>query len=137
MLKAATIAGGALASTTLAASATAATALTSERGRDEDQARSLHRFLFSAGGPFGSLWLSRARENATLIAPDRVRRSAIWAWLGWWVPVVGLWFPKQIVDDSWQITSSVAAVGPRGRYETPAFGGCCGLHTTWPERVRE
>jgi hypothetical protein len=50
MLKAAAIAGGALASTSLAASATAA-ALTSERGRDDDQARSLHRFLFSAGGP--------------------------------------------------------------------------------------
>ena len=31
----------------------------------------------------GSLWLSRARENAVLIAPDRVRRSAVWAWLGW------------------------------------------------------
>ena len=64
----------------------------------------------------GSLWLSRARENAVLIAPDRVRRSAVWAWLGWWVPIVCLWFPKQIVDDSWQITSSAAAVGQRGRY---------------------
>jgi hypothetical protein len=35
----------------------------------------------------GSLWLSRARENAVLIAPDRVRRSAVWAWLGWWAPI--------------------------------------------------
>ena len=51
MLKAAAIAGGALANTSLAGSATAAAALTSERGRDDDQARSLHRFLFSAGGP--------------------------------------------------------------------------------------
>jgi hypothetical protein len=32
------------------------------------------------------------------------------------VPIVFLWFPKQIVDDSWQITSSSAAVGARGRY---------------------
>jgi hypothetical protein len=64
----------------------------------------------------GSLWLSRARQNAMLIAPDQIRRSAVWAWLGWLVPVVVLWFPKQIVDDSWRITSSVAAVGPRGRY---------------------
>ena len=30
--------------------------------------------------------------------------------------VVNLWFPKQIVDDSWRITSSAAAVGQRGRY---------------------
>jgi hypothetical protein len=64
----------------------------------------------------GSLWLSRARENAVLIAPDRVRRSAVWAWLGWVVPIVFLWIPKQIVDDSWRITSSAAAVGPRSRY---------------------
>ena len=27
-----------------------------------------------------------------------------------------LWFPKQVVDDSWQITSSAAAAGARGRY---------------------
>jgi hypothetical protein len=64
----------------------------------------------------GSLWLSHARENAVLIAPDRVRRSAVWAWLGWLVPIVSLWFPKQIVDDSWRITSSSAAAGARGRY---------------------
>jgi hypothetical protein len=64
----------------------------------------------------GSLWLSRARENAVLIAPDQVRQSAVWAWLGWWVPIVSWWFPKQIVDDSWRITSSSAAVGARGRY---------------------
>jgi hypothetical protein len=64
----------------------------------------------------GSLWLSRARENAVLIAPDRVRLSAVWAWLGWWVPFVCLWFPKLIVDDSWEITSSAAGVGARGRY---------------------
>ena len=44
-----------------------------------------------------------------------VRRSAVWAWLGWWAPIVFLWFPKQIVDDSWQITSSAAAVGQRVR----------------------
>jgi hypothetical protein len=64
----------------------------------------------------GSLWLSRARANAVLIAPDRVRLSAVWAWLGWVVPVVCFWFPKLLVDDSWRITSSVAAVGARGRY---------------------
>jgi hypothetical protein len=84
----------------------------------------------------GSLWLSRARENAVLIAPDQVRRSAVWVWLGWLVPIVSWWFPKQIVDDSWRITSSSAAVGQRGRYPTPACGWCCWWRTccgpTWP-----
>ena len=50
-----------------------------------------------------------------LIAPDRVRLSAVWAWLGWLVPIVFFWFPKLIVDDSWEITSSAAAVGQRVR----------------------
>jgi hypothetical protein len=50
-LQAMAIAGGALASLSLAASATAAAALTAGPGRDENRARSLHRFLFAAGGP--------------------------------------------------------------------------------------
>jgi len=45
-LKAAAIAGGALASASLAASATAAAALTTDTGRNEDRAKSLHRFIF-------------------------------------------------------------------------------------------
>jgi len=45
------IAGGALASLSLAASAMAAAALTAGPGRDENRARSLHRFVFAAGGP--------------------------------------------------------------------------------------
>jgi len=91
-------------------------------GRDPAQVITAYgaaAFLYSLVLPptwiVGSLWLSRARQNAVLIAPDRVRRSAVWAWLGWWVPVVCLWFPKQIVDDSWQITSSAAAIGQRVR----------------------
>jgi hypothetical protein len=50
-LQAVAIAGGALASLSLAASATAAAALTGRPGRDEQRARSLHRFVFAAGGP--------------------------------------------------------------------------------------
>jgi hypothetical protein len=50
-LQAVAIAGGALASLSLAASPTAATALTGRPGQDEQRARSLHRFVFAAGGP--------------------------------------------------------------------------------------
>jgi hypothetical protein len=93
-------------------------------GRDPAEVLTAHDAVGFLGGGLvllplwivGSLWLSRARQNAVLIAPDQIRRSAVWAWLGWLVPIVFLWFPKQIVDDSWRITSSVAAVGPRGRY---------------------
>lgn len=72
-LKAAAIAGGAFASTSLAASATAAAALTTGPGRDTDRAQSLHRFLFAAGGPvhggglallLGALGLAGLRTGA-------------------------------------------------------------------------
>jgi hypothetical protein len=72
-LQAMAIAGGALASGSLAASATAAAALTAGPGRDQRRARSLHRFLFAAGGPvhgaglallLGALGLAGRRTGA-------------------------------------------------------------------------
>jgi hypothetical protein len=72
-LQAMAITGGALASLSLAASATAAAALTAGPGRDEDRARSLHRFVFAAGGPvhgaglallLGALGLAGRRTGA-------------------------------------------------------------------------
>ena len=46
------------------------------------------------------LWLYRARANAIRTAPAWTHaRSKVWVWLGWWVPVVQLWFPYQVVRD--------------------------------------
>ena len=50
------------------------------------------------------LWLGQARRNADRIAPDQQRRSKVWVWLSWVVPIVWLWFPKQVVDDVWRST---------------------------------
>ena len=50
-LRAMANAGGALATLSRAASATAAAARTAGPGRDQARARSLHRFVFAAGGP--------------------------------------------------------------------------------------
>jgi len=72
-LQAMAITGGALASLSLAASATAAAALTAGPGRDDHRARSLHRFVFAAGGPvhgaglallLGALGLAGRRTGA-------------------------------------------------------------------------
>jgi len=47
-----------------------------------------------------NVWLMRARENGDLITPHfRHRRSPAWIWLGWLIPVVSFWFPRQVVDD--------------------------------------
>ena len=45
------------------------------------------------------LWLRRVRTNADAIDPIPHTRSSGWVWAGWWVPVVSLWFPFQIVRD--------------------------------------
>lgn len=48
----------------------------------------------------GTLWLLRSYDFAKLVDPTfPMRRSRSWTWLGWWVPIVSLWFPFQIVDD--------------------------------------
>lgn len=59
----------------------------------------------------GCLWLQRSYEFAVALRPTyHLRRSKAWVWLGWWVPVVSLWFPLQIVDD---VRKSTARDEPR------------------------
>ena len=56
----------------------------------------------------GAMWLRRARHNADILNPGRSHtRRAGWAWGGWIVPAVALWFPYQVVRDV------DAAVSPR------------------------
>jgi heme/copper-type cytochrome/quinol oxidase subunit 2 len=46
------------------------------------------------------LFLQRARRRAAALAPGfHHQRSQGWTWFGWVVPVVGLWFPYQVVRD--------------------------------------
>ena len=47
------------------------------------------------------IWLYRARKNAEPLAMFPHRRAMPWILFGWGVPVVSLWFPKQIMDDIW------------------------------------
>ena len=46
------------------------------------------------------LWLYRVRTDADIRHPEATHaRRKGWAWAGWLVPVVNLWFPFQIVRD--------------------------------------
>ncbi|MFG1945022.1 DUF4328 domain-containing protein [Nonomuraea sp. NPDC048826] len=47
------------------------------------------------------IWMFRVRANAEIIAPDEQRHARPWAIFAWFVPIISLWFPKQIVDDIW------------------------------------
>jgi hypothetical protein len=52
------------------------------------------------------LWLSRSRATAVAANPTFTHeRSPVWSWLGWWVPIVSLWFPYQVVRDIHRSTS--------------------------------
>ncbi|GAA2289100.1 hypothetical protein GCM10010149_39860 [Nonomuraea roseoviolacea subsp. roseoviolacea] len=58
------------------------------------------------------VWLFRARANAEALAPWPHRRAKPWLVFGWFVPIVGWWFPKQIVDDIWNASKPGAAEQP-------------------------
>ncbi|MFC4853124.1 DUF4328 domain-containing protein [Actinophytocola glycyrrhizae] len=47
-------------------------------------------------------WLWRARLNAERLCRAEHRRSRGWTIGAWFVPVVNLWFPRQVVDDIWR-----------------------------------
>ena len=119
-LRAMAIAGGALAMS-LAASATAAAVLTAGPGRDEDRARSPHRFLFAAGGPVHGAGAGAAagrvgaggaaHRGVAMAADDR------FAGLGWRdaLALVVLAVPK------------AALVVPAGRFPTFVVLGISGV----------
>lgn len=47
------------------------------------------------------VWLLNLRRVAQAVSPStHQRRSSYWAFLGWIVPVVNLWFPYQVVADA-------------------------------------
>lgn len=78
-------------------------------------------------GVLSLVWLFRARDNAEAASPLPHRRSKVWLVLGWIVPVVSLWFPKQIMDDIWRSSdpaTPASATSPDG-LRNP------GLVTSW------
>jgi hypothetical protein len=46
------------------------------------------------------VWLTKSRNLLEQRVPSfHQTRGKVWAWLGWWVPIVSLWFPYQVVRD--------------------------------------
>jgi uncharacterized protein DUF4328 len=54
------------------------------------------------------VWLWRARRNAEWLHDAEHRLTRGWVAGSWFVPVISLWFPYQVVDDIWR-TSDPAA----------------------------
>jgi Domain of unknown function (DUF4328) len=57
-------------------------------------------YAFSAA--FFVAWTFRAYKNATALGAQRPRFRSGWAIGGWFVPILALWRPKQIVNDIWR-----------------------------------
>ena len=62
----------------------------------------------------GCLWLTRVRQNVVVLRQYDRRRSEVWVWLGWVIPIVNFWFPFQVVHDAVRSTAAAARVQPIG-----------------------
>jgi len=67
--------------------------------------------LFCAA--FFVAWTWRAYRNVTALGAQRLRFGTGWAIGGWFVPILGLWRPKQIVDDIWRTSEPTAPAALR------------------------
>ncbi|MFG2458923.1 DUF4328 domain-containing protein [Streptomyces sp. NPDC048523] len=52
------------------------------------------------------VWLWRVRLNAEVFAPDGHRKARAWVIAGWVVPIVSLWYPRRVVVDIWDASST-------------------------------
>jgi hypothetical protein len=62
--------------------------------------------LLLATAVFFIRWLRLAYRNADVVAPGLRRYGHGWAIGAWFVPVLNLWRPKQIVNDAWRAGDS-------------------------------
>ena len=58
--------------------------------------------LWIAGAIAFIMWLYRAYQNVDATDPGRRRYGHGWAIGSWFVPILNLWRPKQIVNDVWR-----------------------------------
>ncbi|MBB4937196.1 hypothetical protein FHR32_001501 [Streptosporangium album] len=61
----------------------------------------LRPLAYAVGGVAFLVWLFRARANAETLSRVPHRWFRIFIVLGWFLPVVNWWLPRQIVDDVW------------------------------------
>ncbi|MBE2314715.1 DUF4328 domain-containing protein [Solirubrobacter sp. CPCC 204708] len=62
----------------------------------------LQLLLLIAAAVVFIMWLFRAYQNSDAVAPGVRRYGHGWAIGGWFVPIMNLWRPKQVVNDVWR-----------------------------------
>lgn len=71
--------------------------------------------LVVAGAVVFIRWLHTAYENVDVVAPGVRRYGHEWAIWGWFVPVLNLGRPKQVVNDVWRAGGTTAEDSEPGR----------------------
>lgn len=74
-------------------------------------------------------WLRRVTENLRPLTEGRLSYGAGWATGGWFVPVLSLWRPKQVVNQAWRLTESAPEGTRRSTRDTST--GVAGFVTLW------
>jgi hypothetical protein len=69
----------------------------------------LQSAAYLAGAIVFIRWLRAAYRNADVVAPGTRRYGHGWAIGSWFVPILNLWRPKQIVNDVWRAGGSDAS----------------------------
>lgn len=62
-------------------------------------------FLYLVAAGFFIAWLNRMYKNAIAFADPAPRWGAGWTIGAWFVPILNLWRPKQLVNDVWESNS--------------------------------
>ena len=52
------------------------------------------------------IWLWRVRRNAEVFDPDGHHKARAWVIAGWVVPIASLWYPRRVVVDIWDASST-------------------------------
>ncbi|MEU0025281.1 DUF4328 domain-containing protein [Streptomyces sp. NPDC006335] len=52
------------------------------------------------------VWLWRVRRNAEVFDPDGHHKARAWVIAGWVVPIASLWYPRRVVVDIWDASST-------------------------------
>ncbi|HEX9342609.1 MAG TPA: DUF4328 domain-containing protein, partial [Actinomycetota bacterium] len=76
------------------------------------------------------VWVRRAYDNLVAFGGRQLRFAPVWASVGWFVPVLGLFRPKQIVDDLWRASDPALPL----RDELEGAGGVGGTAGRWWQR---
>ncbi|MEU6071267.1 MULTISPECIES: DUF4328 domain-containing protein [Streptomyces] len=78
-------------------------------------------YLMTAATVLFLVWFSRCRRTAQVLSPGTAAGSGVWAVVAWFVPVVNLWAPRQLVLEVWHARSTGKTDGETAKRRNDAL----------------